>query len=395
MYIAILKFIAFIWFVPVSLIFPKDKKLWVFGAWFGQKHTDNTRFLYEAVHHHPDIVPVWISKKKEIVEKLREEGKKAYLAYSVPGFFYCMRAGFAFYNCGPTDINEYAVVRSKKIQLWHGIPLKRILYDDEIRYPSNFYGVLKKRLDRLLRSILPARRQSWDYVVSSSSYVSGLLCSAFWIDRKKVLELGYPRHDRMLKKAGSKKGLGDEKIILYAPTHRGEGKQGFTSIDFFEGVDFMGFDRYLADNNLKMLVKLHPFHHDANLLQQEVDELSNIEIISTDGDIYDVIDQVDVLITDYSSIYIDYLVYNKPMIFYCFDLENYLSADRGMYSDYQSATPGPKCYSWTDVMQELKLLTNGNDCYKDERKVQLEKYFKYKDGQSCDRIIRFLSEKVR
>ena len=131
-------------------IIPKSENMWIFGAWYGNRYSDNTSYLFEyVIKEKKEITAVWLSDKREIISNLRSKGFKAFHKNSILGFYYGCRAAVTFVNCGYSDVNMYAVGKSLKVQLWHGIPLKNIKYDDKInenKYHNPFYNGIKSAL---------------------------------------------------------------------------------------------------------------------------------------------------------------------------------------------------------------------------------------------------------
>ena len=121
--------------------------------------------------------------------------------------------------------------------------------------------------------------------------------------------------------------------------------------------------------------------------------IDNIVFYDNHRDIYPLLGLTDCLITDYCSIYFDYLHLNKPIIYFPFDYEKYIREDRELIFDYDEMTPGPKCYDQYTLQSEItKTLLEGEDEYKEERKKMLDKSFKYKDGKSSERIYEYIKD---
>ena len=114
----------------VSCILPKDKNLWVFGAWFGRRYADNSRYVFEYAQRDKDIKAVWISKARAVVAKIRKDGGTAFLSYSPKGICHMLKAGIAIVSNGQLDINAALVGGAVKVQLWHGAPMKKLMYED-------------------------------------------------------------------------------------------------------------------------------------------------------------------------------------------------------------------------------------------------------------------------
>ncbi|MBI4349907.1 MAG: CDP-glycerol glycerophosphotransferase family protein [Elusimicrobia bacterium] len=104
------------------------------------------------------------------------------------------------------------------------------------------------------------------------------------------------------------------------------------------------------------------------------------------SELNELLPDIDVLVTDYSGAYLDYLLLDRPVIFAPFDLERYLEKDRGLYEDYSAATPGVKCRNWSEVFASLDKILAGEELYKAERRLALRKYHSYRDADSSKRV---------
>ena len=107
------------------------------------------------------------------------------------------------------------------------------------------------------------------------------------------------------------------------------------------------------------------------------------------GDIYPMLAISDLLITDYSSIFFDYLLLDRPMIFFAYDLDAYLEKDRDMYFDYETITPGDKCKNQDELERCLRHLLSNNldDSYGGVRSKIRSLAHDHCDNQSCRRLI--------
>ncbi|MBK8233262.1 MAG: CDP-glycerol glycerophosphotransferase family protein [Candidatus Eisenbacteria bacterium] len=109
------------------------------------------------------------------------------------------------------------------------------------------------------------------------------------------------------------------------------------------------------------------------------------ETLGADRDVQEVLGEADVLITDYSSCYIDYLLCDRPILFYCHDLDRYRS-ERGFYFEYESVTPGPRTASVEELIRHLDAALSGKDEYVASRAQLRERFFKDPDAGSCERV---------
>ena len=120
-----------------------------------------------------------------------------------------------------------------------------------------------------------------------------------------------------------------------------------------------------------------------------VNEPSHIHLLNSQeiNDINRILHHIDVLITDYSSVFYDFLVLDRPVLFAPFDLDQYQRIDRELYEDYSSATAGPICQNWDEIQIQLEEYFSNGDTYQAEREKIFNQYFKYSDTDNCKRII--------
>ncbi|RLD11253.1 hypothetical protein DRI50_10215, partial [candidate division KSB1 bacterium] len=141
----------------------------------------------------------------------------------------------------------------------------------------------------------------------------------------------------------------------------------------------------LSEQNALLLIKLHP--NDVSL--RTFRDLSHIKTLKAKLDLYPFLVFTTALITDYSSIYFDYLLLKKPIIFYPFDFDDYLRL-RELYFDYQQAVAPPVVKTFEQLLKLLSNLQNLNFNEKDDQ--LLNRFWQFKDGRSSKRVVRFLKK---
>lgn len=224
-----------------------------------------------------------------------------------------------------------------------------------------------------------------DVIISSTKLVDEY-SKTFMIDKNKINALGTPRTDlffnkeklKELKKEFSSKypQTKNKKIILYAPTFRGNGKK--TAYFDYSIIDFNKLILELKQEYI-IFFKPHPFINNIKIINNE-----NIINIDKSADINEILPYIDILITDYSSIIFDALLLNKKTIFYVPDLTNY-QKNRGMYFDLEHYNFGSIVFS-----QELLVPTIKNMKFNEKKAKELkEKHLNKCDGYSTKRFIDF------
>ena len=321
----------------LSSFVPRNEKSWVFGS-FGGSFNDNSKYLYLYItDNNPEILATWISGNKSTVKMLQAKGLKSYYKWSICGLYYSLTAKYYVYNSYVSDINNWTHGNTIRINLWHGIPIKKIEFDIKKGIISHIFNhSFKSKFYYSNHYTKP------NLILSTSKTVSSLLASAFRVNSSQCLEYGYPRNDILF--YSTKELIGHikkyepietlqlikqinsfNKTYVYMPTWRDDGS------DFIldSKIDFNLLDKILRKNNELFILKLH----NNTKLPVNLDSYNNISIFNNKSDIYPVLPFTDTLITDYSSICFDYKLMKKPVIFFCFDKERYIK-NRDLYFDY-------------------------------------------------------------
>lgn len=242
------------------------------------------------------------------------------------------------------------------IQLWHGTPLKRMLFDSHeprITSARRHHKAVKYR-DTL----------NWDYLVVDSPTGADKFETAFLYPRSKMIPSGYPRVEYLLK--ASEKGEirsqirsqlgihedGPRKLILYAPTWR---DSNYGRIE--EQLDF-GYVLNIAELAGQIGPDYLIVFHDHGYLASRLPDGHPRCIDASDIETQDLILAADVVVTDYSSIAFDALAIDRPVIYYAPDVDDF-EANRGLYNDLWERVCVPRVTSAAEVVEVLGELKQG------------------------------------
>jgi CDP-glycerol glycerophosphotransferase (TagB/SpsB family) len=261
------------------------------------------------------------------------------------------------------------------LETWHGSPLKRIAHDRPNLDFDNWHH----------RRQLTASVAGWDYLVSQSGFCTQSLRSAFRYDGA-VLETGYPRND-VLRSPGAvdlrrrtrqSLGLSDEdKVILYAPTWRDNMRVGHV----FNKVLYL--DAHMVADKVDNAVVLVRGHYNTIRAANSDGMNERVMDVTRHPDISHLYLAADALVTDYSSVFFDFALTDKPMAFIAPDLDHYRDETRGFYLDYHETVPGPVCDDTEEVIDVL----NGPDRYAHVREQFRAQFTPYDDGGASRRVI--------
>lgn len=174
----------------------------------------------------------------------------------------------------------------------------------------------------------------------------------------------------------------DKKIILYAPTFRGH----VATASAPNRIDFERFCRELG-NEYVLVCKHHPFVKKPPIIPEELQHFARD--LTKELTIEDLLCCADICISDYSSLIFEYSLFEKPMIFYAYDYDNYCDW-RGFYYDYSEFTPGPVVQTEDELLNTIKHI----DTLFDKQKVIdfKEKFMGSCDGHATERIIQLMKE---
>jgi len=382
-------------FIPLYLVgflIPKNKKMWVFGSVSGNKYSDNSKYLYNYISGNPECKAVWLTKDKKIIGRLKHEGKCCYYFYSLKGIYSAIVAKYIVLSYSYDDVSIFCYlfsVRSKIIQLFHGTPLKKL--EIEKNKPRSKIAIRK-----FLRLYMG---KNYDLIIAASDLAAKKMDIYFKVGRDKFAVTGYPRNDALFAVEDDvflsqlKSKVNFSKTILYLPTYRGYSSNNVNfCLSGCYGFNPERLNRFLEIHDAIFLIKLH--FRDCEKAQNIISNLNNssrIQFIRDEqigDDIYPLLAHTDILVTDYSSVYFDYLLLNKPIVFFDYDLEEYESQDRGFYFDYGEVTPGQKVKNWDDLEFAMREILNDFDEYGREREKINHLFNTYGGGDNSERVYR-------
>src|SRR5690554_867266 len=199
----------------LSFFIERDNRIWIFGSWKGMAYTDNSKYFFEYVLAEKlHIQAYWIVKDKGLYGRLKSEKKPVLYCYSIKGIYMQLKAGACFFTQSHRlDFLGAAVWSSNLLfQLWHGMPLKKILNDDVDNYRKENSSVKKAFI-----KIFPWIQDDWDIVISPSNKAEKIFKSAFG-SKIKVVNTGFPRNENFIKNTPPL--TQPIKNIIYMPTFR-------------------------------------------------------------------------------------------------------------------------------------------------------------------------------
>ena len=375
--------------------------LWVFGSWGGHRFSDNAAaFFLHGQNEIADAVRlVWISRQADIVKSLRQDGYEAYWVWSPQGLYCCLRAGLYIFDSFSKDINFWPSRGARKINLWSGVPLKT--FERDIRTPGNryyrlFHGSTPERW--LFGFMMPWHLDRPDLIIATSPETADITQRAFDLPASSVVVTGFPRNDILFARPDGAAALerqwpqcfkdaveAGRRVFLYLPTYRDSGKP-------FLNVDWVSVERLMRDLNSIFLFKLHP--DDQGVFEEDLDYVAELP---QEIDIYTMLAQADVLISDYSSIIFDYMLLDRPIVYYLPDLEEFVASSRSLNFDPLEIAAGPVCVNGEELLKALAGIAAGTNksAEQDARWLEIRHRFNtFADGESSQRVLDAIDRNV-
>ncbi|WP_320172176.1 CDP-glycerol glycerophosphotransferase family protein [Maridesulfovibrio sp.] len=366
---------------------PKQKNLAVFFGRAGSYFIDNVKYFFlHCVQHQPELKCCFMTFTRKDAAVLKEQGLPAMWVSDPEAAGIMARAGLVVSDdfIWKEQPSLWALLcDAVSIQLWHGIPLKAIGFP-EINSSVNMNPEKAEKLTFAY--------SGYDVVISTSPYFTEhAFAQAF--RAKHFLESGYPRNDVIMRRPSKFDMINADrdmfaemvrfrktggKVVFFMPTFRDNGGGPFED----GAINIMRLSEFCVRNNILFVCKFHPC-----LTVNRVALPPNIRMLDSKSDAYPLLNLCDALLTDYSSIYFDYLLLDRPIIFYAYDLEDYVTRNRELLFDFESMTPGKKVTVEDDLYTALdEIVINNRDEYADERRKLRELSFGNADGRSARRL---------
>lgn len=348
----------FSWFVP------RRPGRWVFGSWIGVGE-GALAVARELKRRDPDARITWIVANEKEARTATAEGFMPVRRRSWLGYWETLTAHRVVITHGFGDVNRYGIVGARIVHLGHGVPIKRLHH--HVARITDGPGFVKSILRRAYR--VGAERV--ELYVASSVTVADRLRTANRVAPGRVRALGDPRDDAVIEQ-GRDRALAEaaraevrdlldlpveaaapEPLILYAPTWRdGEADPAVPAPEEIEqlraGLSALG---------ARLVIRSHPLGHGAYdaVIGDRVHELPAVIA----PDITPLLGAFDAVVSDYSSIVIDYALLGRPILWFAPDLSDY-SASRGLYEPLELTAAGRVLGSWSQVLDQLgQVLTPG------------------------------------
>lgn len=327
-------------------ILPRKKNIWLFSSWMGRKSNDNPKAVYDYMKQDKQIRCIWICKCYQELERLTNNDSEAYYYKSLRGIYYQSIAGTIFFTHGVISEFNSAFIgfTTRRVNLWHGMPIKKIGFDD-VNYVNRTPFESK-------RWYLILRNEVHDYYVSVGEVCTDILASAFLVDKRKILEFGFPRNDKLQSNYDYGEHIAESRTkVLYMPTFK-KNQSGNYDID----IDAEFLIKKSSELNIEFYIKPHPMSTIDKTTLDSISDCESVFILKTD-DIYDDLPFFDVLISDISSVIFDFALLERTILLFSPSFDEYLSTNRAVY-EYSKIISRYMITDWNDLFDTIKSKDN-------------------------------------
>lgn len=364
--------------VPVAFLVPRRRDYIAVIGKHGGKFIDNGKyfFLQGAPLVAPGMTMAFITDRRDVYRMLADVKPPHVVMFypSLRSIWFLLRASTAVFETGGWNLKNrgHLLIRARLVQLWHGVGFKKLTKhgawqkDDT---PDGRWGNILTSAVHHLRGV----RFHYDVFTSTSTfYDEHVFRECMWA--REFLITGYPRNtygdfpgadpSLVLKNVDSNVAdrLGQwqasgTRIVIVAPTLRTDSSTPLV----LDRAVFERLEAFGQEHNVVFLFKFHPNTGGASEVVSP-----HVFFILADSDIYPIMRCASALVTDYSSIYMDYLVADKPVHFFIPDFHKKGAGVGDLQLDFETMTPGPKVTDWEQLCISL-LEQWRNDTYTEQR----------------------------
>jgi len=368
----------------LSLCVPRNNSVWVFVGWHKSEEreifADNSKYLFlHVANESKELRAIWIAEDAAMRDILRQNGYESHTAHSLRGALFSMRAGVTIVDGHMRLHNWRYSGRSRIIQLWHGDGIKKAGFNNTL-----YFG-------KFGRLTSPQLFPQYEFVTTSSFFIAqSFICPTFNVTMDRVRITGLPRYDvfsRIIR--GSRIDVHEElergldiargksaRTILYAPTFR----RGRAADSPVAALDLARLDKFLGEMNAHLFISMHPKFGATSWKPNA--EHAHITYVSSDYDMYPLLPRFDLVITDYSSISIEFLHMDKPVIFFIYDYDEY-TASNGLVDELWQSIPGPRVHSFDELLGALTARDEGAR----DRDAARKKLLTYPYGAASESVV--------
>ena len=368
---------------------PKNKNLLLFSAWFGKKYTDNTRYLFEYMQHHSAKKVYWYTKDENLYRELIAQNIPVVYSKTLKGVWYQCRAILLVSTVQTNDFNWLLLSKCIYLDLGHGFPGKPV-------------GLLMPKAKGKWTKWFKYSKYNIDfYETASSRFVVDYISPCYDVKPDHFIFSNKPRID-VLFNEDLRKGINSKidkvksskRLITYLPTHRSSGRK---EMDLSKIFDLKQLQLFCEQTNSVFVIKKHFFHRAE---QSDLIMYPNIfDFTQDDLDTQVLLAQTDILVTDFSSCFIDFLALDKPIVFYAYDYDDYMANERDYYWKYDMVNGGYTAKTYREFLLALfELSKDWSDSKHKDGRLEMRRFYfddEVEMGTSREKLCKIIDQLIK
>lgn len=369
----------------LNKLVPKNKKLiFIVDARLYRQNTW-TLFRYLADNGYGEYYKIVLYTAEREQAKALDVGKGAKIVTSFfGGAWNRLRAKYVFTEYGRDKFSAARCDRQEHFEIWHGMPLKRIGYASGENHINGY-------------------EKEFSHLLVTGSFFVPVMKECFRCRDEQIYLGGYPRSDSLFAAKPTSFRLNKGFNVVWMPTFRRSSGRNLIDSDsefpLLTPENMPKLNRTLSENDIKLIIKIHPMQDGIDWLKRDysnIEVITNADIFAEGLELYELLGQSDALVTDYSSVYIDYLLTDKPIIFASDDFGSYKDKRGFTVDDPFAIMPGVVVDSTDALASEILRLKRGEDDYA-ERREEFNALFNAPSpsGSYCRDILDFVGIKPK
>lgn len=392
------------WF---NTLVPKTKNLWVVTSFRGNGYLDNTKYFYEYIlENHPEIDVYWLTNDKAVYKKLKGEGKPVCISGTKEYKNILKRAEIAVTDhYASSDYDPFLGFndKTKVIQLWHGVGFKamgdangvrntaergaRYSWDILPTEKDNCFTRFVKKIKYFFKAPYRELFEKYFLFVCPGTERLEMIADIWKVPRENCFMAGHPRDILMYQAERQEAPV----KIMYAPTYRFDYQRETAMVqEFLDAVPAV--QALMEQINGEFYLRMHPhtWRSYSGKIKSVLKQYDRV-LLHDKPDVYTEIGTFSIMITDYSSIGLDFAQLDRPVIFHGSDYDWFVENEAGFNLDFPNVIPGPMTGSWTETLQQVKAYYDDPNKEAALRNEKL-KYFFTKEVNGSDNSDRIVNE---
>lgn len=358
-------------FSLINLFTPKKNRVFIYG---GNELSGNSEAMLRYLSDNSSVPIVCIAEKR--AGNFTSSEQVVFKKNTLWNAFWACTCSKVVLESSLHTIKMKPTSKQLFIQMWHGSPLKHLSRTKQLKN-GDYYSC----------------------ILYASDLFKDEMRQSFVVDDNKLVLVGNPRNDDLLKETRLPRDFENNgKIILWLPTfRRGIGlKETEKDLPILDNNNILELDERLVSLGIKLYIKPHPLQMGGLSELFSSYKPRNFQLITDDIlrehnlTLYSFLGKTDALLTDYSSVFFDYLLLNKPIGFAIDDIDEYKKSRGFSLEPAENYMPGKKILTMHDLLQFVQDVHDGNDEYEAERKAVNNKVNYYTDDKSCERCAKLI-----